>query len=583
MAEAFKANEAQNFETQENSGDILSDNEKLEQALQEKKDYIYSMEWDDSLGDKQQAKKQFELYTDGLNDTQKQNFIDVISKPTAFDLQIFIYDNGYPINEETFSLFENKFGKITENRANKKEDIAVEKEDIAVEKEDIAVEKEDIINIYKSNFTQEVINQFDGNFKDNLQILFDGKAAAEEIDKSANFIDNELLNNQETLTKLLTLIQKESPEKYESFKNYLISRDSGFEAKIARFEFENHELFQGISPIKSARNDALLQNTTKYNGKYLADLGKHIGLRIDPNKEPPETIITNGNYDLKTESGVGVFYKPTLEYETKARELNKKIEGLNTQMNDVVTKGNQVTSIDLLSDNSGLDKLESIFVGDIEVGQLIDQFKTDNFDFETGNLSLTPENTSTLKDKIKGVLNQRYTTLNQTYQKLIEEFKSIEKKYLQELDSKKKEYFDNIGKKQKETLRFLQASGLNNIPQNILNQLITEYQSGLLNIPGLNLNRQNIDLENARFGESTTEVGKNGLSDQAKRNLVAFMEKLIYGEVTPKNSIFASIDATKDFSLLNTTVIKALEDNGVKSHLSFNINNMRENLRREVK
>ncbi|MDD3645939.1 MAG: hypothetical protein PHH06_00865 [Candidatus Gracilibacteria bacterium] len=60
------------------------------------------------------------------------------------------------------------------------------------------------------------------------------------------------------------------------------------------------------------------------------------------------------------------------------------------------------------------------------------------------------------------------------------------------------------------------------------------------------------------------------------------MEKLIYGEVAPKNSIFASIDATKDFSLLNTTVIKALEDNGVKSDISFNINNMRENLRKSV-
>ncbi|MFK7779609.1 MAG: hypothetical protein QM490_00465, partial [Candidatus Gracilibacteria bacterium] len=138
----------------------------------------------------------------------------------------------------------------------------------------------------------------------------------------------------------------------------------------------------------------------------------------------------------------------------------------------------------------------------------------------------------------------------------------------------------NVDEKKKDTLKYLKSIGFDLLPQSLTNQLITEYQSNIFNIPGLNLNKKTLDISNGRFGESDIEQG----GDKWKDNLIKFMEKAIYGEIGAEGSIFGGKQFKGEFgaSIDPLDLNNALEQGGIKTRAGWNINIIRGNLEKEV-
>ena len=109
---------------------------------------------------------------------------------------------------------------------------------------------------------------------------------------------------------------------------------------------------------------------------------------------------------------------------------------------------------------------------------------------------------------------------NSIVQKYETEFKDILKRKTEDKE------------KQLETLKFLRASGFDELPKWISNKVIKEVQGNVLTIPGLELARENIDLKNGNFWESGVFSGKEDwLNIESKTNLVKLVNKIISWDV----------------------------------------------------
>jgi hypothetical protein len=118
------------------------------------------------------------------------------------------------------------------------------------------------------------------------------------------------------------------------------------------------------------------------------------------------------------------------------------------------------------------------------------------------------------------------------------------------------------------------------IPQSITDQFIRELEMNTIKIPGLNLNAKTIDLKEGRFWESETEANW----DKWKDNLLKFTEKMIYGEVNPKNSIFEWMNFKwKMAGHINPLDFYAeIDKQWLRTNSGWNKNTLRDNLRKPV-
>ena len=87
--------------------------------------------------------------------------------------------------------------------------------------------------------------------------------------------------------------------------------------------------------------------------------------------------------------------------------------------------------------------------------------------------------------------------------------------------------------KQVEVLKFFKNSGFDLFPKELTDKVINIVQSGMLIVPWLDLNIQNMDLENWHFWESSAFLDKDSwINTLAKRNIVKFMNKMISWDTT---------------------------------------------------
>ncbi len=132
---------------------------------------------------------------------------------------------------------------------------------------------------------------------------------------------------------------------------------------------------------------------------------------------------------------------------------------------------------------------------------------------------------------------------------------------------------------QKQTLDFLHKTGFDLIPQNITNELIAEIKSNVIQVKWLNIDPQRLDLKNWIFGNSWLEANSNQIF---KENIIKFLNKLIYWEVNPKDSLLKIESFTSvAWATINPTELQdILKKQWVKSDMYWDINKMRENLRK---
>ncbi len=132
---------------------------------------------------------------------------------------------------------------------------------------------------------------------------------------------------------------------------------------------------------------------------------------------------------------------------------------------------------------------------------------------------------------------------------------------------------------QKQTLDFLHKTGFDLIPQNITNELIAEIKSNVIQVKWLNIDPHRLDLKNWIFGNSWLEANSNQIF---KENIIKFLNKLIYWEVNPKDSLLKIESFTSvTWATINPTELQdILKKQWVKSDMYWDINKMRENLRK---
>ena len=134
--------------------------------------------------------------------------------------------------------------------------------------------------------------------------------------------------------------------------------------------------------------------------------------------------------------------------------------------------------------------------------------------------------------------------------------------------------------KQLETLKFLRASGFDELPKWVSNRIIKELQGNVLTIPWLDLARNNIDLKNGNFWESWAFSGKeNGLNIESKTNLVKLVNKIISWDVNEPLSVEAIANG---ITVADPRFVKsALMGATIKWRVSWNYGKVVENLKSE--
>lgn len=455
----------------------------------------------------------------------------------------FVLIDWFP-NEQTIDKFTKDIWIILNNK-----DTQEQKAEAQEQKAEAQEKKEANIQSLKDIYSK-VWNKLDSDLE-SVKLL---KQLSEWNNDVYDSLRDLLLKDDKELTSLLDAFKKHDEENgthfYDSFKNTLTSIDKNFAGRIQAYEVKKDWLKAVKSDFSKAQIIAWLWTTN-----YEQDWNKLRAwdIEIDISKIPPERFITNGDYKLETDLPVWDFYPATVEYERTRQELEPQIKGVKVLQSQEVQEHKKDMQESGMNFVQAKSTLQNIYWVKLDFANTYEDLNTIN-----------------LENKLKE-LGWKMDAAKTKYETML---RDAIQSYSNKLKQKDKQT--------RETLRFLQSTWLDLIPQSIINQLIRELQSGLLNISWLNLNRQNIDLEKARFWESTMESWRDWLWDQAKRNIVAFMEKLIYWEVWTKESIFSTIDPTKDFSLISSDVNQALEQSGVKSEFSFNIGVMRENLKREV-
>ena len=217
--------------------------------------------------------------------------------------------------------------------------------------------------------------------------------------------------------------------------------------------------------------------------------------------------------------------------------------------------------------NLSLDKFEDLY----------DYFYIDYWDQINFNDFEDFKNAKTWDEKKKIFKEKLEPKLKRIKQKIIETrawVLSIYKEDIKYLLIRQKERKE----KELEVLDFLNKTGFDLIPKDLTDKLIREIQSNVLHIEWLNIDPEKLDLKNWLFWESSTEANWT----KWKENLIDFFNKLIFWEINPINSplqkeIFTSVM----WASINPTDLKSIfKEKWIKWEMSWNINKMRENLKK---
>lgn len=177
-----------------------------------------------------------------------------------------------------------------------------------------------------------------------------------------------------------------------------------------------------------------------------------------------------------------------------------------------------------------------------------------------------------VKNKNNDLFKQK-DDLNKSLIQLKKDYEKSEKQFKSKLETK--------DKMQRESIIFINRIALDVIPQNLLNRLIDMLKSNMIIIPGLDIDRQAINLENQQFWNSVTVENET----LWERNLIKFLNKLVYWEINPKDTIFKEDEIIKNpkFNIKPSTMRFTLESKDLMGSDWFHINKMIQNLRKVEK
>ena len=510
------------------------------------------------------TKEWFKLTKNILNkftlNKQKQIWKLLVDKKIKFEN--YFYANWFP-NNQTIDYFNNF---LNNEFWIKQEDVKEKQEDVKEKQEDVKEKQENILN----NIKKDILGYEDRFNKDFIKLL-DSADIAWII---------EYLENWENLDKVLSLLVEidrenwvdlSSPESvYSKFTFNLVELKPDLQSRINSFNSR-----EGIVIIKNKSWVSYLNNAVafaslgtdkniKTNGSKMEAIDDEWDkIFVDTAEVPPlRQIALNGSdYRMETETPVWDFYEPTVSYETDKKPI---IDEKLTYENNLKWFENELLSVEnklneLVEKEKFLNSTwESLSESDLQLRYDLEQKKID------------------LEEKIIDVKEQ----LKESERKLLE----LEEKYKQDLRAKVKSYSDKMkerDEKTKEVLGFLKQTWFDLLPKTLTDQIIREIQWNVLDVKWIKLNQETLDLENGQFWETENESGW----DKWKDNIKNFLDKMLYWEIGWENSIFKWKEFKWEFwaSIDPLEFNSVLEDSWIKTATGWNINMMRNNLKKEVK
>jgi len=351
----------------------------------------------------------------------------------------------------------------------------------------------------------------------NLLIQSSNTENTPEWNKEKEKILNKILNILKNPAKLKTI--SDDLEKYDKenntntlndFKSSLISIDSSFRESFDKLDDTNSKSMILLGTDNNSWVD-IWKNTLS---KQTDD-----GFEIEAWSWGRKLSINGSDYKLEA----------SIDNQDEINQILEIDNRFKSDINELNTELSSLSSIINYIDEANANKLS------------IDEIKQT---IKTKNNSLYNElNLDSLTNisEIKLKISWEYNKKEEEKDKILKEKKAL----VDELISRNSMEAKEIDENKKETLRILEKTWFDLLPQNITNQLINEYKSNIFSIPWTSFNKETMDLSNGRFGETSTEKWW----DAWKNNLVKFMEKAIYGEVWGKDSIFAWKNFKGEFTL----------------------------------
>lgn len=561
--------------------DILNSTDKTDIALLDKISEL-------SFEDKQDYPKDF---VNALNNSPDKNLLLKSITFLSEDFSNLSIENWLDksILDEIVSLYEKiKSKEITEAKAESSEvknNSIRKKEKVLEVKEENYIEKNKLeLNIKKYNdiFDEKLLSSLNSTTVNKISdlklILNDWKIDFNSINNKNEKL-KDLLNYfnwewNEEFQIILAEIAKNNPEQLNDLSNLIKSVNPNFKLLFQINTFQDNLNSEDLWRdriidwiIGWNKNVFSWEILDKDWNKTTFDIWDNASAIVDDSTIPPKTYTSNGSYNLELKPFYWPLLKPTLEYEKELTWLTESKKELNSEWLKL-----QNTWKEIFNDLQDIKKqLSDISESESSENEVLKELLEERLsDFE----KLLEENKNQILQKIEEIKKVDWKILDLKIS-FISETKDLQEEYNNKLKEKVE--------RQKEILKFIKNSWLWIIPQDIINKLLNDFKSWVISINELSLNRKTLDIENWTFWESTTETWKwiDWFWNQAKQNIVSFMNKMIYGDVNYEKSILPRENwVTKDFTINPTSMIWELKNWNppIFDWTNWNINAMRHNL-----
>ncbi len=364
----------------------------------------------------------------------------------------------------------------------------------------------------KSIFTSEILN----NNPDIAQKLNEFDSLTKPLEKEAELKDILWILKQpwklESIISTIWWANKNNPQ-YLEFRNNLIWIESSFENYFNKLENKSFEWLNSNDVIKEIENESWWLET------------------IDFKSDNPVSKLNLewSSYSFDKKIDKESFWELMSQSKNKIEEVQSSVTTLKGLYSPLDNLLNQIR-VNWWKEGfkEKLNTQVSLFPNDV-FWDLNKVYETMNIKLED-RINLSDINSfkdinspDDLRNKIENI-KQKISNINSQIKEVHAWILKEHKLWLKELIQRNSEEKE----RQVEVLKFMKASWFDLIPKNITNRIIEQIQANQLNIPWLDLNKSNIDLENWHFGECWAFTSnEKWLNIESKENMLKFMNKLI--------------------------------------------------------
>jgi len=500
---------------------------------------------------------------------KQQQYASTLTKANDVLMKLNLTDEEDDIIREDLLKLDRK---TLENLSNKsKEDI----EEFLFNKIDTETSKEKQKNDFKMEKIKSILTpEILANHTDitNLFKEYDNfDKGNSKYDSKKDIIDEitkTLQDNPWKLESIINSIGWVGSKSYEKFKNTLISADESFKPIFEKIEAKNIQ-----EAIKSKTDEAIkeVEEDTAWN--YKIDIENWTSnLRLNENwyyikdnldKEAINELTETTQEKLQNiNESLGIVNEFWISFETLKNDIWKiwGEDNFNSKLNDLINSYSVEIFWKLEDSYKKLNIPSSLQIDDFEIESLKDINKPEDLRPKLENIE---KKLDKISNYIVNLENETLTNYKQDLKELIDK------------EPKEKE-------KQLKILTFLDNSWFSMFPQELTDKIIKDIQSNTLVIPWINLSPKNINLANWNFWES--EVfwnNENGLTNQAKINLVSFVNKMLSSNPNEPFNVEAIVNGV---TIINPSDMrKELDKTELIDSTGWKYSKMTENLRKEPK